>query len=152
MAHTITGRLNKAASQFQAGEYTGFGVQLGVKYRDPKSKEEAWTNYKAAIFTKSPQQIQFYQTALVEGSVVSVNCEKLKIDSYQGQNGLNHTLEMIQASLEYVNFAQQPQQNQGSQAAQHQAQQQPQYQQNTQQAPQPQQQQNNDGFDDIPWG
>jgi len=34
MATTVTGKLNKAATQFQAGESTGFGLRLGVKYYD----------------------------------------------------------------------------------------------------------------------
>ncbi|HHZ70465.1 MAG TPA: hypothetical protein EYN54_09380, partial [Methylococcaceae bacterium] len=72
MATTITGKLNKPANVFQAGESTGFGIRLGVKYRDPKTKEDAWCNYSAVIFAKSAGQIQFYQNALIEGSIVEV--------------------------------------------------------------------------------
>ena len=46
MATTITGKLNKAATQFQAGESTGFGLRLGVKYYDRESKMEQWCNYR----------------------------------------------------------------------------------------------------------
>ena len=40
MSTTITGKLNDAASQFQAGDSTGFGVRIGVKARNPKTKED----------------------------------------------------------------------------------------------------------------
>ena len=61
MATTITGKLNKPANIFQAGDSTGFGVRIGVKCRDPKTKADVWTNYSAVIFAKSavPQQQQY---------------------------------------------------------------------------------------------
>ena len=71
MSTTITGKLNKAANQFQAGESTGFGIRLGVKYRDPKTKQDEWTNYQAVIFAKAPGQVKFYQDVLIEGSAAS---------------------------------------------------------------------------------
>lgn len=102
MSTTITGKLNKAARTFQAGESTGFGIRLGVKYRDPKTKEDAWCNYQAVIFAKAPGQIQFYQNALVEGAVVEVFAEQLKIDNFQGDNGPILTIDMLNARLGYV--------------------------------------------------
>ena len=102
MSTTITGKLNKAARTFQAGESTGFGIRLGVKYRDPKTKEDNWTNYQAVIFAKAPGQIQFYQNALVEGAIVEVSAEQLKIDSFQGDNGAILTIDMLNARLGYV--------------------------------------------------
>tara|TARA_R110002126_G_scaffold282589_1_gene431111 strand:+ start:4724 stop:5158 length:435 start_codon:yes stop_codon:yes gene_type:complete len=136
MSTTITGKLNKAANQFQAGDSTGFGIRLGVKYRDPKTKQDDWCNYSAVIFAKSPGQIQFYQNALIEGSVIEVSCEQLKIDSYDGNNGAVLSIDMLNAKLGYVHTSQAPQQQQ-----QQQQQQAPQN--NFQQ--QPQQQQNNGG-------
>tara|TARA_R110002124_G_scaffold8547_2_gene45313 strand:+ start:378 stop:899 length:522 start_codon:yes stop_codon:yes gene_type:complete len=122
MATTITGKLNKAASQFAAGDSTGFGIRLGVKYRDPKTKQDEWTNYSAAIFAKSPGQIQFYQDALVEGSIVEVSAEQLSIESFDGQNGTSLSINMLNARLGYVHTnqpinagAQQNNQNQGYQ-------------------------------------
>ena len=100
--HSITGKLNKPARIFQAGESTGFGIRLGVKYRDPKTKQDEWTNYQAVIFAKSPGQIQFYQNALVEGAIVEVSSEQLKIDSFDGQNGAVLTIDMLSARLGYV--------------------------------------------------
>tara|TARA_R100000541_G_scaffold2314_2_gene8722 strand:+ start:984 stop:1436 length:453 start_codon:yes stop_codon:yes gene_type:complete len=115
MATTITGKLTKAANQFQAGESTGFGIRLGVKYRDPKTKQDEWTNYSAVIFAKAPGQIQFYQNALVEGSVVEVSCDQLKVDSFDGNNGPVLSIDMLNARLGYVYSQQQvnaPQYNQ----------------------------------------
>jgi len=127
MSTTVTGKLNKAASQFQAGESTGFGLRLGVKYYDRETKADAWTNYEAAVFAKAPAQVQFYQQALVEGAIVEVSGDKLKIRQFQGNNGLSLSIELLDAKLGAV-FApqgqqapQQPQQSQQQQQAYNQA-------------------------------
>jgi len=151
MSTTITGKLNKPANQFQAGESTGFGIRLGVKYRDPKTKQDEWTNYSAVIFAKAPAQVQFYQNVLVEGSVIEVSCEQLKIDSFDGQNGPMLSIDMLNARLGYVHSASQPAQQQQPQQYAQQPQQQPQQQQyvqngaplNPQQVQQQQYNQNN---------
>lgn len=151
--HSISGKLNKDATQFQAGESIGFGIRLGVKYRDPKTKESEWTNYSAVIFAKSPNQIQFYQNVLVAGSIVSIGAEQLKVDSFEGQNGTLLSISMLNARLTYAfnpseAGQQPPAQQQGGygQAAQQQAQ--PQQQ---QQAPQrPQQQAAQSSYQNVP--
>lgn len=124
MSTTITGKLNDAASQFPAGESTGFGVRIGVKARNPKTKEDEWCNYSAAIFAKSPGQIQFYQDALVAGSVIEISCDQLLIDSYEGNSGVSLSITMINARLGYVHTGQSsvqqggaPQQSQSPQQA-----------------------------------
>lgn len=129
MATTITGKLNKAATQFQAGDSTGFGLRLGVKYYDRETKTDQYTNFEAAIFAKNPAQVDFYQSALVEGAIVEVTCDKIKIRQYQGQNGLSLSVEMLDAKLGYVmnpnqaprQQAQQPQQPQQQPQRQRQA-------------------------------
>ena len=119
MSTTITGMLNDAASQFPAGESTGFGVRIGVKARNPKTKEDEWCNYSAAIFAKSPGQIQFYQDALVAGSVIEISCDQLLIDSYEGNSGTSLSITMINARLGYVHTGQSvPQQNGAPQQSQ----------------------------------
>lgn len=117
MATTVVGKLNKSAAQFQAGESTGFGIRLGVKFYDRESKADAWTNYEAVIFAKAPAQVQFYQQVLVEGAVVEVSGDKQKIRQFQGNNGLSLSIELLDAKLGFVNApqqapAQQPQQQQ----------------------------------------
>lgn len=122
MAHTVTGKLNKAATQFQAGESTGFGIRIGEKHYNRESGQSEWTNYKAAVFAKNPNQIAFYQSALIEGAIVSVSGESIKIDRYQGQNGEVLTLELNGARVEFVES---PQTQQKPQAPQGYAQPQP---------------------------
>ena len=149
MATSITGKLNKQANVFQAGESTGFGIRLGVKCRNPKTKADEWANYSAVIFAKSPGQIEFYQSALVEGSIVEVSCEALLIDNFAGKDGPVLSLEMINAKLGYVHTGQAPQQQQGYQ----QVPQQQSYNQPPQQGgfmPQQAPQQQNNGFQQQP--
>jgi single-strand DNA-binding protein len=137
MSTTITGKLNKQATQFQAGESTGFGVRLGVKFYDRESKTEQWCNYEAVVFAKAPAQIQFYQSALIEGAIVEVSGDKQRIKQFQGANGLSLSIEILDARLGAV-FAPQGQAPQQPQQRQPQApQQQPQQQQGYNQSPRP---------------
>ena len=120
MSTTITGKLNKDASEFQAGESIGFGIRLGVQYYDRETQQKEWTNYESAIFAKAPAQINFYRDILREGAIVEVSCDQLKIKSFDGQNGTMLSLEMLNAKLGY---AHNPNQQQGQQAPQQFAQQ-----------------------------
>lgn len=113
MAHTITGKLNKAATQFQAGESTGFGLRLGVKFYDRATKADAWTNFEAVVFAKAPAQVQFYQNALVEGAIVEISGDKLAIKQFQGQNGLSLSIELLDAKLGFVHAPNQQQSSNG---------------------------------------
>lgn len=127
MAISITGKLNKAANQFQAGESTGFGVRLGVRYYDRETKQNEYTNYEAVIFAKAPAQVQFYQQALVEGSVIELSGTTQKIKSFDGQNGQVLSIEIHDAKLGFVHTGNQPQQQQAPQQQYQQPQQQQQY-------------------------
>ena len=103
MAHTITGKLNKAAREFQAGESLGFGINIGVKYYDRATGQNEWTNYRAAIFSKNQAQIDFLRSALIEGSIVEVSGESIKVDKFQKDDGSTMiTLELNNARLGYV--------------------------------------------------
>lgn len=150
MSTTITGRLQKPANEFQAGECTGFGVRIGKKFRDPKTKQDDWTNYKAVIFAKSQAQIDFYRSALIENTVVEINCEDQQIEK-QEYNGKEYlSINMINANLKAVYTEKQAQPAQ-QQPPQQQAYQQPpvnQQQPNQRTQPQPAQQAPN-GFDDF---
>lgn len=109
MAHTITGKLNKAATQFAAGESTGFGLRIGVQYYDRETKTQQWTNYEAVVFAKAPAQIQFYQQVLVEGAIVEISGDKQRIRQFQGQNGLQLSIELLDAKVGYVGTSAAPQ-------------------------------------------
>jgi len=102
MAHTVTFKLNKPAQQFQAGDSVGFGIRGGVKYYDRKTKSEKWTNYQAAVFAKNQQQIDFYSGNLIEGAVVTVSGESIAVEEFQGHQGLQITLGLNNARIEYI--------------------------------------------------
>lgn len=108
MAATIPFRLNEDAQEFQAGEYTGFGIRTGIKYQDPKTKQDAWTNYKAAIFAKSPAQIDFYRSNLIKGALVVVSSDKLAVETFDGQNGLHTAIKLLNANVEAVTTGRAP--------------------------------------------
>ena len=84
--HTVPFRLNENAQEFQAGEYVGFGIRTGVKFQD-RNKQDQWTNYKAAIFAKSPAQVDFYRANLIKGALVVVTAEKQEVEIFTKQSG-----------------------------------------------------------------
>jgi len=114
MATTVVLKLNKAASEFQAGESVGFGIRGGVQYYDHKTKQKEWTNYSAAVFVRNQAQIDFYRSALVEGAVVEVGGKTQKIEIFDGQNGPVYSIELQEAWLGAIHSPQnaQPQQAQ----------------------------------------
>ena len=122
MSTTITIKLNQAASQFAAGESTGFGIRGGVRYYDRETKTHEYTNYEAVIFAKAAGQIQFYQQSLVEGAVIEVVGKQEKIKTFDGQNGQKLSIELLDASLGMIHAPQQqaPQQGGYSNQSQHQ--------------------------------
>ena len=157
MGTTVTFKLNKDATQFQAGESIGFGIRGGVKYYDRATKQDAYTNFDAVIFAKQQRQIEFYQSALVAGSIVEVTGQKLAIKQFQGNNGLSLSIELLDASIGFIGTAGAPQ-AQGNQPQQQGYQQQPQQrpQQNSyaqasggMQRPQQQMQQPQGGYQDF---
>ena len=129
MATTVTFKLNKDATQFQAGDSVGFGIRGGVKFYDRQTKQDDWCNYEAVIFAKQQKQVEFYQSALVAGSIVEVTGQKQRIKQFQGNNGLSLSIELLDASIGFIGTAG-AQQSQGQQ------------QQGYQQQPQQRQQQN----------
>jgi hypothetical protein len=127
--HIVHGELRKApyikAGCGQDGQSTMFIIELSEMIKDRQTGEKLYTNYSAAIFAKSPAQIDYYNTSLVEGNFVVVNCEKLKVDVSESNGKQYIKLQMENARLEgakYIEsnqgqqqgFQQQaPQQNQG---------------------------------------
>lgn len=133
MATTITIKLNKDASQFQAGDSLGFGIRGGVQYYDRETKQKEWTNYEAVVFAKPGPQADFYAQSLVAGSVVEVTGVTQKIRQFNGQNGLILSIELMDAKVGMIHTGAAPQQQQRPQQAprpqSRPAPQQPQYQQ-----------------------
>ncbi|PUY24403.1 hypothetical protein [Cronobacter sakazakii] len=102
MAHSITVKLNKPAREFQAGESIGFNVRAGVQYYDRQSKKKEWTNYSAAVFAKPGPQADYYRGVLVEGSIVELTGDSIKVDVYQGNSGQTITLELQNARVGFA--------------------------------------------------
>ncbi|EPB3316271.1 hypothetical protein ACRFS9_000733 [Escherichia coli] len=102
MAHSITVRLNKPAREFQAGENIGFNIRAGVQYYDRQTKKKEWTNYSAVVFAKPGAQADYYRSVLVEGGIVEITGENIRVDVYQGQNGQSITLELLNAKIGFA--------------------------------------------------
>ena len=145
--HIIHGELRKApfvkTGCGQDGQSTMFIIELSEMIKDRQTGEKLYTNYSAAIFAKSPAQIDYYNTSLVEGNFVVVNCEKLKVDVSESNGKQYIKLQMENARLEGAKYIESNQQTGFTQ--QQAPQQQGSYQQQSQQAPQQQQAQYNQG-------
>ena len=166
MSHIVSGKLRKAPFIKEGcgaqGSSTMFVIELAEMTKDYQTQEKSYTNYKAMMFAATDAAKAYYHKAFAEGSFVVVQCEKLKVDTFQADSGVTYvTLNMENARLEGAMIfedmieevskvaAQMPQQSQQQynapqqqQATQQQHQQQPQQ--------QAQQQYNNpsQGFDD----
>jgi single-strand DNA-binding protein len=114
MATTITIKLNKEATQFQAGDNLGFGIRGGVQYYDRETKQKEWTNYEAVVFAKPGAQSDFYAQSLVAGSVVEVTGLTQKVKQFQGQNGLLISIELLDAKVGMIHTGQQAPQQQAA--------------------------------------
>lgn len=102
MSVSITGKLNKAANEFAAGESIGFGLRLGQQYYDRETKQKEWTNYSCVVFAKAGPQADFYRSSLVEGSIVAIRGGEQKIDSFDGNNGTVLSIEILNATIANV--------------------------------------------------
>ena len=101
---SVTGKLNKDAKSFQAGDSTGFSIGLGVQFYNRDTKEREWTNYRGVVFAKGGQ-VQFYEDVLKAGSIIELTGQQLQIKEYND----NHYLELIECKLGFVHASQQTQ-------------------------------------------
>ena len=106
MAFTKAFKITKEPRTFQAGESTGFQLSLGTQYYDRKTKQKEWSNYKAVVFAKG-NQLNFYQGALVIGTIIELSADDLKIDNY---NPEYLSIELIDAKLTGIFTGEQSQQ------------------------------------------
>jgi len=103
MSHTITSKLNKPARRFDNQAGSTFFVSLGEKNFDFKAKTSKWTNYDAALFAKDGQ-IAFYESALVEGAIVTVSGSGIMIDDSNKEYAPKLVIQ--DAKLEFVSDGQ----------------------------------------------
>lgn len=104
MSISVTGKLNKPANQFAAGDRTGFGVRVGVQFYNRETKAKEWTNYEAVVFAGEGRQRDFYASTLVEGSVIELNGSGCQIKTYNDQ----HSIAILEARLGFIHTAEQP--------------------------------------------
>jgi len=120
--HIVHGELRKApfikTGCGQDGQSTMFIIELSEVIKDRQTGEKLYTNYSAAIFAKSPAQIDYYNTSLVEGNFIVVNCEKLKVDVNESNGKQYIKLQMENARLEGAKYIENNQQQGGYQAPQ----------------------------------
>lgn len=135
MAHTVTGKLNKAANQHPGQSGVTFFVEIGEQNYNFATKQKEWTNYSAAIFAKDGQ-IQYYTEALTAGAIVSVTGTGVILEMPTDPN-YKPRLKLCDAKVAYVHNPGTPMPQAVAQQAgyQQQAPQQP-MQQQPQQAPQ----------------
>lgn len=123
MSHIVSGKLRKAPFIKEGcgqGDSTMFIIELAEMTKDYQTQEKSYTNYKAMFFAKTDAAKGYYHKAFAEGSFVVVQCEKLKVDTFQADSGVTYvTLNMENARLEGALTAedqggmpQQPQQQQ----------------------------------------
>lgn len=134
MAHTITGQIRKApyvqTGTGQKGDWKMFAVELAESFKD-KEGNRHYTNYRAVLFASSPGAISFYDEVLVEGSVISVSSDQLKINQREHDGKVYVTLEPVQPRLVFAQKpagGQQQQQHSGTPSRQASQQQRPQQQ------------------------
>jgi single-strand DNA-binding protein len=158
--HVIHGEMRKApfvkSGCGQDQQSTMFIIELAEVNKDSRTGEKDYTNYSAAIFAKSPAQINHYNTTLVEGNFVVVTGDKLKVDVSESQGKQYIKLQVENARLEGSGYIDNNQQQQQQQAPQQQGgfqgqQQQPQYQQPQQQQSAFQQQQQQPSYNQNGW-
>ena len=106
--HIVHGELRKApfvkTGCGQDGQSTMFIIELSEMIKDRQTGEKLYTNYSAAIFAKTAAQIGYYNTSLVEGNFVVVNCEKLKVDVSESNGKQYIKLQMENARLEGAKY------------------------------------------------
>jgi len=106
--HIVHGELRKApyikSGCGQDGQSTMFIIELSEMIKDRQTGEKLYTNYSAAIFAKSPAQIDYYNTSLVEGNFIVVNCEKLRVDVSESNGKQYIKLQMENARLEGAKY------------------------------------------------
>lgn len=84
MAHSITVRLNKPAREFQAGKISDSTSVLAFSITIARQKKKEWTNYSAVVFAAGAQA-DYYRSVLVEGGIVEITGENIRVDVYQGK-------------------------------------------------------------------
>lgn len=104
--HVITGQIRKAPftkeGSNQKGEWKMYAVELSESWKDFKTQERQYTNYRATLFASSPGAIQYYDEVLVQGGVVSLSSETLLVNQREHEGKVYITLEPVQPRLVFA--------------------------------------------------
>lgn len=105
--HVITGQIRKDVYTKEGSSAKGawkmYGVEMSESWKDFKTGERQYSNYRVTLFASSPAAQQYYDEVLVKGSIVSFSAEKLQVNQRE-HNGTNYiTLEMVNAKLDFAN-------------------------------------------------
>ena len=106
MSISVTGKLNRAANQFQAGDGKGFGVRVGVRFWNRETSANEYTNYEAVVFAKEGAQSSFYESALQEGTIIEISGHGCQIKTFEGSSGPVHSISILGAKLGYIGASQ----------------------------------------------
>lgn len=99
MSHTVIGKLKRDARSFPTANGQGFSVSISKPFRDNTSDQTQWTQYEAVLFASTPKQIEYYQSRLVAGSVISLTAKEQKI-KFSGENSEYVSIELLFPTLE----------------------------------------------------
>lgn len=124
--HVITGTIRKSPytkdGESQKGAWKMYAVELSESWKDFKTQDRKYTNYRATMFASSPGAIQYYDEVLVEGAIVSISCDQLQINQRE-HNGTNYvTLEPVNPKLAFAKAPEASQQQKSQQPQQQQKQ------------------------------
>jgi len=107
--HTVSGLIRKPpyikTGCGQDGQSTMYIVELSEMVKDYKTSVKTYSNYSAMLFAKSPGAIEFYNSALAEGSFVVISAEKIKVEQRENQGKNYVTLHMDNPRLENANYS-----------------------------------------------
>lgn len=104
MPHTVTGEIRRDVftkeGQGAKGPWKMYGVDLSEMVKD-RDGNKHYANYRATFFASSDAMRNWYDDAFQKGKIISVSCEKLKVEQRDTDSGTYITLSMEQPSLTF---------------------------------------------------
>lgn len=104
--HVITGQIRKTPFTKEGSNHKGgwkmYAVELSESWKDFKTQERQYTNYRATLFASSPGAIQYYDEVLVQAAIVSISSETLLVNQREHEGKVYITLEPVQPRLMFA--------------------------------------------------
>lgn len=106
MPHVVTGEIRRDVFRKEGsnsnGPYVMYAVELSESFKDKKTGERTYTNYKALLFAGTPPSIAYYDDILVKGKTLSLSSECLKIEVRDGNDRQFITAEMVDPKIVFA--------------------------------------------------